>query len=63
MSMPREKLERQGVRALSDEELMAVMLGSGVQGFGQSTQRLLGELLHAPPLVLLCHGEILRRGG
>jgi len=32
MEQPREKLEQMGARALSDEELLAVMLGSGVKG-------------------------------
>jgi len=30
--MPREKLEKKGARALSDLELLAVLLGSGIQG-------------------------------
>lgn len=30
--MPREKLEAMGARALTDEELLAVMLGSGTKG-------------------------------
>jgi DNA repair protein RadC len=31
-SRPREKLARQGARSLSDQELLAVMLGSGTRG-------------------------------
>lgn len=32
MTLPREKLEAQGVRSLTDEELLTVMLGSGTRG-------------------------------
>ena len=53
MNMPREKLEQQGVRALSDEELMAVMLGSGVKGspVHAIAQGLLPEIDRAGPEV------------
>lgn len=32
MEMPRDKLSRSGVKALSDVELLAILLGSGAQG-------------------------------
>lgn len=33
-TLPREKLEQLGARALSDEELLAILLGSGTKGNG-----------------------------
>jgi DNA repair protein RadC len=44
--MPREKLESMGVRALTDEELLAVMLGSGTKGYpvGALASRVLPHL-------------------
>jgi DNA repair protein RadC len=35
--LPREKLETMGARALTDEELLAVMLGSGTKGYPVGT--------------------------
>jgi DNA repair protein RadC len=34
---PREKIHRKGAGALSDEELVAILLGSGIKGYGVMT--------------------------
>jgi len=50
-TLPREKLEQLGARALSDEELLAILLGSGTKGNGVRaiSQRLLPLLdAHGP---------------
>jgi DNA repair protein RadC len=53
-TLPREKLEQIGARALSDEELLTVVLGSGSAGNGVRTiaQRLLPLLDGHDPLKL-----------
>ena len=45
--LPREKLQKYGVSKLADHELLAILLGSGIQGFNvlQLSKKILDTVL------------------